>query len=387
MKKLKLLGYLMIAISSLLFFQCTSKGYYVDGTDGADGLDGLDGVDVTATCIACHSNSHRDSISNAYNLSKHGNQTIMFNGQQLAQYTNRTFCAECHTNEGYIEFQETGAIQNIAAIPTGISCTTCHSNHDTFDFENDGPDYALRNDNLPVQLIVDSDYHIDYGNTSNNCVSCHQPRASGPTDDGMGTFSITSSHWGPHHGPQSTMLEGIQGALIPGTLGYPGIASGTHRTGTSCVSCHMGETTDMSDGSHTMWPTENACVTCHSGGVPSEVSGFANDLVSLGNLLENVVGWEYEYEVDGNGDLVEDMNGDPIIVLDASGDPVTIEVLGIIHDGHPNNGSFGQGATFTILEAEAAWNYLFLVEDKSNGVHNPNYAKALVRNSVEALQD
>ena len=134
-----------------------------------------------------------------------------------------------------------------------------------------------------------------------------------------------------------------------------------------------------------MWPTENACVTCHSSGVPNEVGGLASDMALLSTLLENVTGWEYEYEVDADGEIVEDENGDPIIVLDENGDPVTLEVQGIIHDGHPNNGSFGQGATFTILEAEAAWNYIFVTNDSSEGIHNPAYAKALIRNSVEAL--
>ena len=147
----------------------------------------------------------------------------------------------------------------------------------------------------------------------------------------------------------------------------------------------MGETTDGTDGSHTFYPTLNACTSCHTNGVPDEVSGLTADMNSLAVLLENVVGWEYEYEVDENGDVIEDENGDPIIVLDDNGDPVILEVQGIVVDGHPNNGSFGVGATFTILEARAAWNYLFVMEDQSNGIHNPNYAKALIKNSIEAL--
>jgi len=147
----------------------------------------------------------------------------------------------------------------------------------------------------------------------------------------------------------------------------------------------MGETTDGFDGNHTKWPTDNACITCHTGGIPTEVSGLASDFELLATLLENVVGWEYEYEVDADGEIIEDENGDPIIVLDGNGDPVILEVHGIIHDGHPNNGSFGLGATFTIQEAQAAWNYLFIMEDKSEGIHNPAYSKALIRNSVEAI--
>jgi hypothetical protein len=376
----------MIVASSLMFFQCTSEYTPITGADGLDGIDGIDGVDGTASCVACHSASHRDPINDAYALSAHGNPSILWNGQSLPEYTNRTYCTQCHSNEGYVEYQETGAIQAAYAIPTALSCTGCHSDHETFDFENDGQDYALRNIE-PLQLMVDDTYHIDYGNTSNACISCHQPRRFGPTDDGFGTFTVTSSHWGPHYGAQSTVLEGIGGALIAGSMGYPGIASAAHRTGASCVSCHMGETTDTSDGSHTMVPTENACTTCHSNGVPTEVSGLAADLITLAGLLENVVGWEYQYEVDINGDLVEDINGDPIIVLDINGDPVTLEVIGILVGGSPNTGSFGEGATFTIIEAQAAWNYRYLYQDHSQGIHNPDYAKALIVNSIEALQD
>ena len=36
--------------------------------------------------------------------------------------------------------------------------------------------------------------------------------------------------------------------------------------------------------------------------------------------------------------------------------------------------------------AQAIWNYKTLEEDKSHGVHNPGYAKALLKNSIEALQ-
>lgn len=391
MKDLRFFGFLVILASSLLFIQCTHDPYVpadgidgADGTNGTDGEDGEDGIEGTASCVGCHSNSHRDSITASYSMSLHSIQTTMYNGQTLAEYTNRTYCAQCHTNQGYIEFMETGAIQNETALPTAISCTSCHSNHKTLDFENDGPDYALR-DVEPLQLIVDEDYHIDYGNTSNSCISCHQPRTSTPTDDGNGTFTLTSSHWGPHHGPQSTMLEGIQGAQIQGSMSYPVIASATHRANSSCVNCHMGETTNGLDGSHTMWPTDNACVSCHSTGIPTEVGGLASDMGILTTLLENVIGWEYEYEVDADGELILDEDGNPIIVLDGNGDPVTLEVHGIIHEGHPNNGSFGQGATYTILEAEAAWNYLFVTEDKSDGIHNPAYAKALIRNSIEAL--
>ena len=379
MRNLNVLGYLMLFVSSLLFFQCTSEQLYLPGEQGPAGQNGLDGVDGTTSCVECHSSSHRDPIHDSYDISKHAT------GASTVSYTNRTYCAQCHSNEGYIEFQETGAIQASYALPTVISCTTCHDTHDTFDFENDGQDYALRFTGT-TQLIVDDNYHIDYGSTSNNCVSCHQPRRSAPVDDGSGMFMITSTHWGPHYGAQSTMLEGMLGAEIAGTTSYPDLNSSAHRTGADCVSCHMGESSG-NNGMHSMLPSENSCTTCHTNGAPSGVGGFETDFATLEALLENVVGWEYVYEVDGNGDLVLDGNGDPIIVLDGNGDPVTQDVIGILHDGHPNTGEFGEGATFTFIEAQALWNYRFLYQDHSHGVHNPTYARALLHNSIEALQD
>ena len=42
--------------------------------------------------------------------------------------------------------------------------------------------------------------------------------------------------------------------------------------------------------------------------------------------------------------------------------------------------------TVPLKEAQAAWNFALLREDRSKGIHNPNYAKALIANSIEALQ-
>ena len=56
-----------------------------------------------------------------------------------------------------------------------------------------------------------------------------------------------------------------------------------------------------------------------------------------------------------------------------------LEDIGIVHEGHPVVG------TYTLTQAEAAWNYLLIMEDSSNGVHNPSYTKALIKNSIEVL--
>ena len=45
------------------------------------------------------------------------------------------------------------------------------------------------------------------------------------------------------------------------------------------------------------------------------------------------------------------------------------------------------GQTVSADYAGALWNWRFLtVEDRSKGVHNPKYAKAMLQNAIEALQ-
>ena len=75
-------------------------------------------------------------------------------------------------------------------------------------------------------------------------------------------------------------------------------------------------------------------------GWPSEVGGLAADMATLATLLETV---------------------------------------GAVHDGHPVPG------VYSVEEAQAAWNYLLVLEDASNGIHNPKYVKALIAGSIEVL--
>lgn len=343
MKNLKLMGSLIIIASSLMFIQCTSdpiKGEQgIAGIDGVDGVNGIDGVDGTASCVACHSDTHRDPIHATYELSGHAE------GGAVSYAGGRDSCSRCHSNEGYINYitgQPAVAIEN----PTAISCTTCHSSHETFDFENDGADYALRN-TQPVTLTLTDNYVIDYENNSNGCVDCHQPRSMAPVDDGTGEYLQANSRFYPHYGGQSTMLEGIQGSFIAGTsTAYPGVGSAAHRTGASCTTCHMGDSTEDSTGMHTFKASfsASACTTCHGASVPTEVTGLAANMADLHDALL---------------------------------------ALGLIDDA---GSTIVQTEVIPFKQAQALWNYKTVEEDHSHGVHNPKYATALIKNALEAVQ-
>jgi hypothetical protein len=348
MKKIKLIGLLMILTSSLMFIQCTSDPIEgpqglagIDGTDGTDGSDGVDGVNGTASCVACHNESHRTPIEESYAKSGHAA------GANVA-YTSgagRASCGRCHNNEGYINYI-TGkpAVEIAITNAKPVSCTTCHSKHSTFDFENDGHDYALRNID-PVKLdLTDVSYVVDYGNSSNNCVSCHQARSKAPVDtDNDGLYLQANSRFYPHYSGQSTFLEGIQGAVIAnGSTAIPAVGSAAHRTGASCVSCHMSATTNGTTGLHTFKVSTSACTSCHTT-VPTEVAGLAADMATLHDKLF------------------------ALGLITADGSTVV------------------QTTNVPFKTAQALWNYKTVEEDHSHGIHNPNYAKALIKNALQAV--
>lgn len=375
MKKTKFLFLLSICLS-LALTNCTSDNpIYVAGEDGKDGVDGVDGVDGSAaSCIACHASTHTGPITDAWMVSGHGS------GGSWARGTS-TSCAQCHNNEGYLDYlsgnffktdEDGDLIEDVNGDPipsvnpdgylvsNPVSCTGCHSSHRSFDFETDGNDYAVRNID-PVKLDLDPTIVIDFSNDadalglSNACITCHQPRTSYPIPSGTADVTITSQRYGPHHSPQATVLQGVLGANIAGSTGYPGVGTAAHRTGASCTSCHMAPSDEASEGGHTWIPTLNSCTTCHSSmtEIPAAIANFEADFQTLHNLLLAA------------GYINED---------------------GYVQGANGGNASGSNPLVVPVAHAQAIWNYKTLYEDQSHGIHNPGYSRALLANSIEALQ-
>lgn len=346
MKTTRYFGFLILLLSGLFFVQCTSEPIVgppgMDGKDGIDGINGQngqDGLDGTASCVACHSNSHRAPIYASYEASRHAE------GLAVGYAGGRGSCSRCHSNEGYINYITGMPAVNIDN-PTAISCKTCHDKHETFDFENDGQNFALRSVD-PVTLIIDDTIVLDFEGTSNNCAECHQPRRTlegnfWNYDEETGIFTV-GNHFGPHYSNQATMYEGIGGAFIAGSTAYPGTGSTTHYSGSSCVDCHMAaDAGDITKGQHSWHTNENSCNSCHSNGAP-HMDDLDTDMETLAALLQEAG------------------------VLD--------DTLHAIRD-----------AETSLTVGKALWNFIYVHDDQSHGVHNPAYTRALIKNSIEALQ-
>jgi len=324
---------------ALAFTHCTKEGPAGPaGTNGTDGSDGSDGVDGNALCLDCHTLAKMEGIGHSYDLSQHAT------GDFVGYAGGRKDCAKCHSHEGFTETLRTGMDTTAAniPIPTAFSCKTCHGSHVSFDPE-DG-DLTPLNGTAPFTLLMDQHTTtIDMGN-SNLCASCHQPRKPAPTDNGTGTFTITSPYYGPHHGPQGTVLEGVGGYEVG--VGYPEPGSDVHRQQSSCISCHVTYTPWADYGGHKFTVGVAVCTTCHEGATDMDINGKQTEIEGLTNTLKELL-------------MAQG-------VLDA--------------DGHPIPG------TYTVDQAGAFYNYATVTEDRSKGVHNYDYCKQLLVNSINVLQ-
>jgi hypothetical protein len=215
--------------------------------------------------------------------------------------------------------------------PTRQDCRACHMIHETYTME----DFALRTTAaVALYAVPGSTFN---GGEGNLCVNCHQPRRDAPVAVN-GVITGITEHWGPHHGPQSTMLLGVGGAGVTGSPhGHYGVPN-------TCVTCHMGAGLN-----HTFEPAVATCRQCHPSAANFDVNGVQTEIVALSDSL-----------------------GDMLVAQ------------GLLNensiDGHPIVTSAPEG------QGIALYNWLYVHhEDRSKGVHNYAYTKALLETGLAAM--
>ncbi len=312
------------------------------------------GAFADGSCTDCH-NDTTTITGKAFGWEASTHAT----GRAAAYAGGRGSCTACHSGASFSASVAAGQpVQDFKTVTdvTRQDCRACHQIHTS----NTEGDWALET-TAPVTLYA-SDVEYD-GGKGNLCANCHQPRRAIAAADDEGLINVNSTHWGPHHGPQSAVLLGVGGA------GVEGEASGhSYMIEDTCVSCHVGEGMD-----HTFNPDVSACLTCHDaidsaeiragrnafdfGGsramVDAKIAELADLLVAKGLLSE-----EKEWEIGEDGVNVQ-----------------------VVHGYHPVVGKY------PAAEAGALWNYILIaIEDGSHGAHNPAYTIALLDASIAALQ-
>ncbi len=285
-------------------------------------------VQVT-DCMTCHDDTtlitgKQTSLSRAV----HGTGEAYVRGTSAG-------CAGCHSGGAFSAMVAQGLrpdqVEAGDPNPTRQDCRTCHQVHTNYT----GADWALET-TAPVNLYAFVEDVTFGGGKGNLCANCHQPRRMVDAPDPNDNIAVTSTHWGPHHGPQSAMLLGIGGAGdVKGTPSFH-----IKMIADTCVSCHIGP-----DMSHTFAVVMSGCADCHG----------------------------EDFDLDAKQAEVE-------VLIAELGELLKAKGL-LDEEGHPVVG------VYPAAQAYALWNYILIeIEDGSHGVHNPPYTKALLEASIAALQ-
>ena len=324
-------------------------------------------------CTQCHSANAKYSVKGTtagYEASGHKLKGNAF-------YANEGACSQCHTHEGFVQYTEKGSVDPKALVsnPSQPGCHTCHDAHKYGNFD-------LRTVK-PVKLASGEEFDHGKGNL---CASCHQVRGKAQEAAVEMDSAKVLPHYGPHHGPQADMLAGT-GAFEYSSKTY---ANSRHTTviKDSCVDCHMtlpkgryglsagigGHSFNLQGHVHEELKLNTAgCIACHKD--IKQVKGKA--------VFDKLAAADYDN--DGNTEPLQD------------------EVQGLLNKLVNTNGSgllqkkpvemFKDDGTFQVsrkgkrsaVQMAALFNYKFVSEDRSLGVHNSKYALQILYDTIASI--
>ena len=273
-------------------------------------------------------------------------------------------CMPCHSSKGFIEtwdpyYLSTNKVPR-STEQEGIGCTACHDPHTVGMGEHQLR--AITTATLSNGFVVTE----AMAGSGVLCMNCHHARVNA----GIVVSNLASSSLSPHHGTQGDLLLGQNayeyGLDMPSSRHLRAVTN-------SCVGCHMQliANTSFSNanthvGGHTFkiaWegptasPTDDVhvtevCSSCHVD------TGF------------DFGGEDYDHDgaVEGVQTEIQDMLNQLALMLPPIGSTsVTVTT------------------SYTLSQRKAAYNYMYIWEDKSLGVHNPKYAAAILQASIDDL--
>ncbi len=344
-------GYLTLEFTCLQCHSTEDKAWAADNAERVHA-----GSAEFADCFSCHG------------VSDLGPDVIAATGQwENSQHSigetigrNYSSCAGCHTSEGFIE-NVTGEDYGGTNYNT-IGCFTCHDPHESESF-------AVRT-MTEVTLGNSSTYNKG---VSNLCANCHKSRRDVTTYvyDGVSM----SEHYGPHHGPQSDMLIGENAYEYSG---YTYLNSAhTSTTLEGCVDCHFDEADRYVLGGHTFKVTDEESGDEHTDAC--NVDGCHTGSLEIDTL--NRLAYD-DYDWDGSTEGIQDEIAgllDSLSVLLIAGNLLTYDA--VEDEYHPV-----ERAVTLADSAGALYNYEFVAEDRSHGIHNTKYSIGLLQSSINYLE-
>ena len=414
------------------------------GPTGTAGTNGTNGKDASETCKVCHTSTKVDQIATQFQFSKHEYGEAAFeeagnvgctpcHAQEAFKYmcannVPATFTLNATTGKW------TNNYNTVATDAYGeLGCSTCHSALHTSYSTADLAFTTVK----PVPMTMwgglkTIDLPAD-GGKSNLCVKCHQPRpftssldgsvqdyvyiANNPAVvmyDGTPEAVNTTDKVRPsyrthtHYGTVGAVYAGMGGVEFPGAIPY---TKSTHTTVASCSDCHMGAMNGRAGG-HTFVAKGNLTTCnatgCHTSAVTAtSTTLWLNPRAEIKTLLNTLATKLTIGGVDilnRNGDATTNLwyglttnNYDGYLNIY---DPITnasvqtYNAKSFKYVGTPpatwSQDQKDYNATLPIITLNNAQygaliNFQLCLREYSLGIHNFQYSKALLTNSIAKL--
>jgi rubredoxin len=292
----------------------------------------------SGVCLTCH--YHGDMEGHFFDYSDAHDNSYTLAGGNVAQ---NAPCFKCHTGEGMM-----GRIFSVDISPsntetvTGISCSVCHDPHG-----EGGNDAQLRiTGNYTIQLETGA-YTAPAGKGL-LCYSCHNADTTLPA---VGSIP---------HNSQAEMLQGVGGYNYDEDLGSYKSVHGQIQT--TCPDCHMNREEGIT---HSLLMDDapekriGACVEkCH---FIVETPVFVNGH------------YDYQGRIAPVRAMIESLKTE-------------INLKAGLPEGTAVKAEY-TASSEALSEAlnRAAYNYNFILSDRSGGFHNPDYTEKLIEMSLADL--
>jgi hypothetical protein len=386
------------------------------GVPGEPGLNGAGGEDsnmsagaLTVGCLGpCH--GFEGVVAQWKGSTHYATFIANLGGEEVASWTGPQACGNCHALDA-IEQRVAGKVAFAgAAGPAGVAdgqlsylvstnskitestyagvssvaevhCTTCHDSSASKDPHLTGETFKAGSFPLRVpsgpndQAMLEKSSAVGLSDgtaagkytSGNACMWCHKSRKDVTNYVAAANNALTSTHWGPHEGPQADIYTGLGGYHFAGKS-YGNSSHQAFENG--CITCHMpGIGSNQGVGDHSFAPHVSTCTTagCHANTKSFDVGG-GKSVMTAGiqelRVALNAKGWLTRNEAAPYGELSAADLADTQMKLDLTMPGVT----GLTAD-----------------EAGAVYNYLLLARGSAGGVHNPLYVRELIYDSVLSI--
>ena len=319
-----------------------------------ENLDAVGASLSAGNCGQCHDSPLQYTINYQWGQSLHATGEV---------FRSDTSCRPCHSTVGFLGTHDDAYDPATTNLPRGsynegVTCAACHDPH--------SPGVGSQVRSFP-SVTLSNGVVSTKGRMGLVCMQCHHDQQDAEAQ------VLANTATAPHHSPQADMLIGANaieyGLTMPQSRHIDVLFD-------ACVDCHMQASPTNGPalnnvGLHTWkmrWTDPTGTTNVLQTGLCQDCHG------AVTNFDFGSVDWNHDGKTNGIQTEVRSL----------------LTAIATLLPGYPANTNaagalINVSTNWTLTQRNAAYNYMFVWEDRSWGAHNAKYAATLLQNSLADL--